>query len=233
MISIRRSQERGRGYHGWLDSRHTFSFAGYLDREHMGFRALRVLNEDRVRAGAGFPTHGHRDMEIVSYVVEGALEHEDSLGTGSVIRPGEIQRMSAGQGIYHSEMNGSRDEDVHFLQIWIVPERQGLAPGYEQKRIDLAKAREGWTRIASREGGDGEIVVHQDVAIHTARPAAGTTLRFARGAERHLWLQVVRGSIELASGEALTSGDAASTSDEPELVLQVAEDAELLLFDLA
>jgi len=232
MLTIRRNDERGGAYHGWLDTKHTFSFAGYWDPEHMGFRALRVINEDRVTPGAGFPTHGHRDMEILSWVLEGALEHEDSMGHGSVVRPGELQRMSAGTGVRHSEYNGSDHEPLHFLQIWILPTRRGLEPSYEQRGFDDAELRDGWRLIASPDGADGSVTVHQDVRLYAARLDAGATRSFTREAGRHLWMHVARGAVE-ANGETMVAGDGASTSDLSELTVEASEDAEILLFDLA
>src|SRR5207247_2933582 len=197
MIAVRPSAERGRSELGWLSSRHTFSFADYLDPRHMGFRSLRVINEDRVQPGAGFPTHGHRDMEIVTYVVAGALEHKDSLGTGSVIRPGEVQRMTAGTGVTHSEYNPSRIEPVHFLQIWLLPERQGLTPGYEQQAFSAAEMQGRLRLVASRDGRDGSVTVHQDARILAARLAPGDELVHSLAPSRHAWVQVVRGALAL------------------------------------
>src|SRR5919206_2650347 len=177
MITLRPAAERGAENLGWLDSRHTFSFGHYYDPKHMGFGPLRVINEDRVRGGAGFATHGHRDMEIISYVLEGALEHKDSIGTGSVIRPGDVQRMSAGTGIVHSEFNASRSEPVHFLQIWIIPERAGLAPGYEQKTFPVEERRNRLRLVASRDGRDGSLTVHQDVGLYASLLDPGGTAR--------------------------------------------------------
>ena len=232
MITVRPSAERGRSELGWLSSRHTFSFADYLDARHMGFRTLRVVNEDRVQPGGGFPTHGHRDMEIVTYVVEGALEHEDSLGTGSVIRPGEVQRMSAGTGVTHSEYNPSRTEPVHFLQIWILPERQGLAPGYEQRVFPAAEMQGRLRVVASRDGRDGSVTVHQDVRLLAARLAPGEEIVHSLAPGRHAWLQVVRGALVM-NGTTLAAGDGAAVSDEARLALTASAPSELLLFDLA
>lgn len=232
MLTIRRSDERGAADHGWLDTRHTFSFAGYWDPEQMGYRSLRVINEDRVSPGRGFGTHGHRDMEILSYVLEGALEHEDSMGTGSVIRPGDVQRMSAGTGVLHSEWNHSEVEPVHFLQIWVLPSRRGLAPSYEQRSFAPEEKRNRWRLVASPGGDDGSVVVHQDLRLHSTLLDAGHALTFERGAGRHLWLHVAKGEI-VANGVTLAAGDAASTSEATELSVTASEDAELLLFDLA
>ena len=232
MITVRPSAERGRSELGWLSSRHTFSFADYLDARHMGFRTLRVVNEDRVQPGGGFPTHGHRDMEIVTYVVEGALEHEDSLGTGSVIRPGEVQRMTAGTGVTHSEYNPSRTEPVHFLQIWILPERQGLAPGYEQRAFPAAEMQGRLRLVAARDGRDGSVTVHQDVRLLAARLAPGEEIVHSLAPGRHAWLQVVRGALVM-NGTTLAAGDGAAVSDEARLALAASAPSELLLFDLA
>ncbi len=232
MLRIRRSEERGAAFHGWLDTRHTFSFAGYHDPAHMGFRALRVINEDRVSPGRGFGTHGHRDMEIVSYVLEGALEHEDSMGTGSVVRPGEVQRMSAGTGVYHSEWNHSEHEPVHFLQIWLVPSQRGLRPSYEQKAFAPEEKRNRFRLVASPDGADGSVVVHQDVRLFVSLLDAGHALEHAREPGRHLWLHVAKGEVAV-DGVTLAAGDAAATSDAEALSIRASQDAELLLFDLA
>jgi redox-sensitive bicupin YhaK (pirin superfamily) len=232
MISIRKAAERGRTQLGWLDSRHSFSFGDYYDPEHMGFRALRVINEDRVAPGTGFPTHSHRDMEIVTYVLDGALEHKDSLGNGSVIRPGDVQRMSAGRGITHSEFNPSRIAPVQFLQIWILPARQGIAPGYEQKRIDLDAARGRLLLVASRRDGAAAVKLHQDAAISVARLERGETVISRPPAGRYAWLQVARGTVSLST-DVLNSGDGAAISAEPEVTIRADAAAEILLFDLA
>lgn len=230
MIKIRRGEERGRTEIDWLDSRHTFSFNEYYDGSNMGFRALRVINEDWVAAGAGFGTHPHRDMEIITYVLAGALEHRDSLGHGSVIRPGEVQRMSAGTGIAHSEYNHSRDEQVHLLQIWLLPAQQGLAPGYEQRYFDEREGR--WQLIAARDGRDDALTIHQDVDLYRAKLKAGTSLDYQLRAGRHAWLQIARGEIEL-NGKVARAGDGIAISDESQLKMRAREDAEILLFDLA
>jgi redox-sensitive bicupin YhaK (pirin superfamily) len=232
MLTVRESSARGHARHGWLESRHTFSFAGYQDQAHMGFRDLRVINEDRVQPAEGFGTHSHRDMEIVTYVIEGALEHADSLGNGSVIRPGDVQRMSAGQGITHSEHNASRSEPVHFLQIWIRPERAGLPPSYEQKHFP-AEQRAGRLRlVGSRDGRDGSVVIHQDVAFLAATLAPGERVQHRLAPGRHVWIQVVRGAVDVG-GVSLSAGDGAAVSDEPVLELVARAPTELLLFDLA
>ncbi len=232
MISVRRADERGHADHGWLDTRHTFSFADYHDPKYLGFRGLRVINEDRVQPGQGFPPHGHRDMEIVSYVLAGALEHKDSMGTGSVIRPGDVQRMSAGTGVRHSEYNHSKDEPVHFLQVWILPERRGLEPGYEQRHFSDADKRAGLRLIASREGTDGSVTIHADAKIYAAVVEQGQRLRHALAEHRHAWLQVARGAITL-NDRPLVHGDGAAVSGEPALTIAGAERAEVLVFDLA
>jgi len=231
MIKIRPGNERGHANHGWLDTYHTFSFAGYYDPRHMGFRHLRVINEDRVKPGAGFATHSHRDMEILTYVLEGALAHRDSMGNGSVIRPGDVQRMSAGTGISHSEYNHSQTEPVHLLQIWIVPEQTGLSPSYEQRSFELGAKGGGWRLIAAREGRDGAVTVHQDVEVFAARPAPGERVVHRLKPDRHAWLQVARGALMLG-GIALQAGDGAAASDEAMLDVTANEASEVLLFDL-
>ena len=231
MITVRKSKERGHAGHGWLESFHTFSFAGYHDPKHMGFRDLRVINEDRVQPRRGFDTHSHRDMEILSYVLDGALEHKDSLGTGSVIRPGDVQRMSAGTGVSHSEFNPSASELVHFLQICILPERDGLAPSYEQKHFAVEERRGLLQLVASRDGREGSIRIHQDVDLYATLLAAGQAVEHALRPARNAWLQVARGRGEL-NGIPLEAGDGAAVSDERSLRMAGA-DAELLLFDLA
>ena len=232
MIDIIRSDRRGLADHGWLQSRHTFSFAGYHNPAMMGFATLRVVNEDRVQPGQGFGTHPHRDMEIVTYVIEGALEHRDSMGNGSVIRPGELQRMSAGTGITHSEFNQSNSESVHFLQIWILPEANGLEPGYEQKLFPEPERRNRWRLVGSRDGRDGSLTIHQDVNLLAAIADAGTRLDHAFVGARRGFLQVVRGSVEL-DGETLSAGDAVAMQDHPSLAVTARDVAELLLFDMA
>jgi redox-sensitive bicupin YhaK (pirin superfamily) len=233
-MEIRRARERGHADHGWLDSWHTFSFADYHDPRHMGFRALRVINEDRVAPGGGFPRHPHRDMEIVSYVLEGALEHKDSLGTGSVIRPGDVQRMSAGTGVLHSEYNASKTEPVHFLQIWILPDRAGHAPGYEQKTFSDADKRGRLRLVASPDGADGSVTIHQDARIHATVLARGAGVEHALAPGRHAWVHVARGAAEV-NGTPLAAGDAAALTNEPAPRLRGGGDgdAELLVFDLA
>jgi hypothetical protein len=232
MITLRRAAERGRTDWGWLDSRHTFSFGDYYDPKHEGFRSLRVLNDDRVRAGAGFGTHGHRDMEILSYVLEGALEHKDSSGGGGVIRPGEIQFMRAGTGVTHSEANASKTEPVHFLQIWIVPDARGLAPAYDQKKVDEAKARSGLALVASRDGREGSVQLHQDADLFVARLGPGQARTRAIGPSRHVFVHLARGDASI-NGETLGPGDGAFLEEAPSLLLEGISDAELLVFDLA
>ncbi|MGE0744698.1 MAG: pirin family protein [Rhodospirillales bacterium] len=232
MITVRRAEDRGVADHGWLDSRHTFSFGDYRDPAHMGFGPLRVINEDRVAPGGGFATHGHRDMEIVSYVLEGALAHRDSIGTGSVIRPGDVQRMTAGTGIRHSEFNDSADEPVHFLQIWLFPERDGLTPGYEQKSFADAERRGRLRLIASRDGADGSVVIHQDVRLYAAVLGAGQAVGHTPADGRTAWIQVARGAVSL-NGQALRAGDGAAVTGETALTLAADGDGgEVLLFDL-
>ena len=232
MIQIRGAEERGHAEHGWLDSWHTFSFADYYDPGHMGFGALRVINEDRVQPGRGFGTHSHRDMEIISYVLEGELEHKDSMGTSSIIRPGEVQRMSAGTGVTHSEFNASRSELVHFLQIWILPERPGGKPGYEQKAFPEAERKGKLRLVASPDGRDGSVTIRQDVTLHTALLCTGEALRHALEPGRHAWVHVARGQVEIG-GEQLEAGDAAAISDARGLELSGRDASEVLLFDLA
>lgn len=232
MIRLRRSGERGRFDHGWLDTRHTFSFGDYHDPAHMGFRSLRVLNEDRVRPGAGFPTHSHRDMEIVTWVLDGALEHRDSLGNGSVIRPGEAQRLSAGTGITHSEFNHSATEPLHFLQIWIVPAQRGLPPGYEQKSFPESERRGRLRRIGSPDGREGSVTLRQDAGIFAAVLSPGETVTHDLRPGRSAWVHVARGEVDLG-GETLVGGDAVGAEDEPRLEVSARAGSEVLLFDLA
>jgi redox-sensitive bicupin YhaK (pirin superfamily) len=232
MITVRRSADRGRAEHGWLDSCHTFSFADYYDPAHMGFRALRVINEDRVQPGRGFGVHSHENMEIVSYVLEGALQHRDSLGNGAVLRPGEVQRMSAGTGVTHSEFNASQSEIVHFLQIWILPECRGLPPSYEQTAFPPELRRNELVLVASRDGQQGSVTVHQDVNLYLARLDAGNRIALELPPSRGAWLQVARGSLAVGD-EKLAAGDGAALTGEKRTPLTAAEDAEILVFDLA
>ncbi len=231
MITLRRSEERGRAEHGWLDSRHSFSFADYYDPRHMGFGPLRVLNEDRVEPGMGFGTHGHRDMEILTWVLEGRLEHKDSTGTGSIIAPGDVQRMSAGRGVLHSEYNASRSEPVHFLQIWIEPNVTGIPASYEQKRIDAAEMRGRLRLIASSDGRDGSVTIHQDATVQIARLDDGEAVRHELAPGRRAYAHVARGAVEV-NGTPLAAGDAAMLTAERAVTLTGGAGAEVLLFDL-
>jgi redox-sensitive bicupin YhaK (pirin superfamily) len=228
MITIRKAGERGHFDHGWLNTYHTFSFADYYDPAFMGFRTLRVINEDRVKAGGGFGTHGHRDMEIISYVIEGELAHRDSMGTGSVIRPGDVQRMSAGTGVTHSEMNPSQENGVHFLQIWIVPERRGIEPGYEQKTFPEGELRGRLRLVASPDGAAGSVTIHQDVKLYSAL-LAGESVAHSYAPQRYGWVQVTRGDVEV-NGLKLSAGDGAAISDES--AVTISGSGEVLLFDL-
>ncbi|HEX9289498.1 MAG TPA: pirin family protein [Anaeromyxobacteraceae bacterium] len=234
MITLRRAEERGHAHHGWLDSRHTFSFADYHDPEHMGFSDLRVINEDRVKPGMGFGRHGHRDMEIISYVLEGELRHEDSMGNGSTIRPGEVQRMSAGAGVLHSETNPSRERPVHFLQIWILPAERGLPPSYEQKAFPEAERRGTLRVVASPDGRDGSLTIHQDARLAIALLADGERVRHELAPGRSAWVHAARGELTL-NGEQLAAGDGAAVTGERalEIVGRGAGPAEVLVFDLA
>jgi redox-sensitive bicupin YhaK (pirin superfamily) len=230
-LTLRRAEERGKADFGWLDSRHTFSFGHYHDPRNMGFGPLRVINEDRVAPGGGFPTHPHSDMEIVSYVLEGALEHKDSLGTGSVIRPGDVQRMSAGTGIRHSEFNASETEPVHFLQIWIIPEKRGLRPGYEQKTFTTADKRGGFKLIGARDGRDGSVTIHSDVDLYAANLKVDEVANFDLRPGRIAWVQVARGTAKL-NGVQLHPGDGVAINTAGQVELTATDDAEVLLFDM-
>jgi redox-sensitive bicupin YhaK (pirin superfamily) len=234
MMEIRRAHERGNANHGWLRSRHTFSFANYYDPRHMGFRNLRVINEDRVDGNRGFPPHGHRDMEIVSYVLGGALEHQDNMGTGSIIRPGEVQRMTAGTGVLHSEYNASADEEVHFLQIWLLPDARGRSPEYEQREFPEAERRGALRLLAAPGGEDGALDLKADAALYGAILGQGQEVRHRLRAGRGAWVQVVRGAVTV-NGEALEAGDGAALEALDEVVLRGRGDdpAEVILFDLA
>ena len=232
MMTIRRSADRGHAEHGWLESHHSFSFAGYFDPDQMGFRSLRVINEDRVEPGRGFDAHSHRDMEIVTVVLGGALEHKDSMGNGSVIRPGDVQRMSAGTGVSHSEFNASSEEGVHFLQIWILPEADGLAPSYEQRHFSAAERRGRLRLVASPDGRDGSVKVHQQAAIHMGSLDAGDTIEHEPSLGGHAWLQVTRGRIRVGR-ETLGGGDGAAISDASRIEIEALEASEVLVFDLA
>ena len=231
MIKVRHGDQRGASNHGWLDSKHSFSFADYHDPANMGFRALRVINEDKVTGGNGFGTHSHRDMEIISYVLSGALEHKDSIGTGSVIRPGDVQRMTAGSGVAHSEYNHSKKDPVHFLQIWIVPRERGLAPSYEQKAFPEGERRGKLRLVASPDGRDGSVTVHQDMTLRSALLEPGESVTFHLGDGRGAWLQVARGALKLRD-LTLKAGDGAAIEKEPAIVFEATESSEVLLFDL-
>lgn len=232
MIFLRRADERGHAGHGWLESYHTFSFADYYDPEYMGFRALRVINEDRVQPGRGFGTHPHRDMEIISYVLSGALEHRDSMGNGSIIRPGDVQRMSAGTGVTHSEFNASSTELVHFLQIWLLPARRGLPPSYEQKSFSEEELQGCFRRVASPDGAEGSVTIHTDASLYVGRFDHGESATFDLSPERFAWVHVARGVVEV-QGHQLTAGDALALAEEREVRVQGGEGGEVLLFDLA
>lgn len=231
MFEIRRAGERGTAQFGWLDSRHTFSFGQYHDPRHMGFGPLRVINEDRVQPGQGFDTHGHRDMEIISYVLEGALEHKDSLGNGSVMRPGDVQRMTAGTGVRHSEFNHSKSELVHFLQIWVLPESEGLEPGYEQKTFSEADKRGALRLIGSREGREGSVTIHQDVDVYAACLGEADEVTHRLAAGRRAWVQLARGRAEV-NGTPLEAGDGVGLADQSLVALRGVSEAEVLLFDM-
>ena len=233
MITLRPAAERGKADFGWLDSRHTFSFGGYRDGRHMGFGPLRVINEDRVQPGQGFGAHPHSDMEIISYVLEGALEHKDSIGTGSVIRPGDVQRMSAGSGIRHSEFNHSKSEPVHFLQIWLIPDAEGINPSYEQKRFEDTDKRGRLRLVASPDGREGSVTVHLDASVYASVLDQGGKVSHSPAADRVLWLQVARGSLVL-NGQELKTGDGAAITGESQLdITGRADGTEFLLFDMS
>ncbi|MCY1075060.1 pirin family protein [Archangium lansingense] len=231
MLNVRPAEARGHANHGWLDSHHTFSFADYYDPEHMGFRALRVINEDRVAPRSGFGTHPHRDMEIITYVLSGQIEHRDSMGTLGVLRAGELQRMTAGTGVLHSEMNRS-GEELHFLQIWVIPESKGLTPSYEQKAFTKEERQGRFRLVVSPEGKDGALKVHQDLRLYSTLLGKGEKTGFSLAPGRHVWLQVARGAGTL-NGVALKAGDGVAVSEESQLVLSATEPLEALLFDLA
>lgn len=232
-MHIRPAAERGVADLGWLTSRHSFSFGHYYDPEHMGFRSLRVINDDRVQPGQGFGTHPHRDMEIISIVVEGALEHKDSLGTGSIIRPGEVQRMTAGSGVMHSEFNPSQDDEVHFLQIWIEPEQNGLTPSYEQRGFPFADLRNRWRLVASRDGRDDSLTVHQDVSLYRTQLTEGSSVEHSIDPGRYAWIQIIEGVVEV-DGRNLGEGDGAAIERTESLVITGLSDwSDVLLFDLA
>jgi redox-sensitive bicupin YhaK (pirin superfamily) len=232
MMTIRPAEERGHAVHGWLDSHHTFSFADYYDAKHTDFRSLRVINEDRVQPGQGFGTHPHRDMEIISYVLEGGLQHRDSIGTGSVIRPGDVQRMSAGTGVAHSEYNTSKTEPVHFLQIWLLPSERGIKPSYEQKAFPDAEKRGRLRVVASPDGRDGSVTIHTDAVVYAGLfdKEEATELRLDRG--RHAWVHVARGKVRV-NGRELKAGDGAALSQEDVVRIEGVGGGEVLVFDLA
>lgn len=232
MIQIRQASERGRTAIGWLKSQHSFSFADYQDPRHMGFRSLRVINEDRVQPAQGFGMHGHRDMEILTYILEGTIEHKDSLGHGSLLRSGELQRMSAGSGIRHSEFNASKTDPVHFYQIWLLPERRGIEPGYEQKGFDLDARPGQFLLVASPDARDGSLQIHQDADIYLARLNAEAPVRHPLRLGRHAWVQVLRGEVRV-NGQGVKSGDGVALSEERAVEVQAAQPAEVMLFDLA
>lgn len=231
MQELRLSKDRGHANHGWLDSYHSFSFSDYFDRQHVSFGPLRVINEDRVQAGQGFGAHSHRDMEIISYVLRGQLAHKDSLGNGSVIRPGDVQRMSAGTGVQHSEFNPSKDEAVHFLQIWIIPEQTGIAPSYEEKRFSTEEKRGRLRLIASRDQADGSVLVHQDVRLYAGLFDGDESAELKLAADRRLYVHLASGSLQV-NGESLQAGDAMKISGVETLELAAGHDAEVLVFDL-
>jgi redox-sensitive bicupin YhaK (pirin superfamily) len=231
MMTLRRSEDRGHAEHGWLSSRHTFSFAGYNDPRHMGFGPLRVINEDKVIGGQGFGTHGHRDMEIISYVLQGALEHRDSMGNGSVLRPGDVQRMSAGTGVQHSEFNHSPSERVHFLQIWVFPDKNGREPGYEEKHFDDASKRGQLRLVVSPDGRDGSLRINQDAFLYAALVDGAERVEHAYAPGRRGYVHVARGTLRV-NGEVLKAGDAVSVEETERVVFDGGTDAEVLLFDL-
>jgi redox-sensitive bicupin YhaK (pirin superfamily) len=232
MMNLRRAAERGGADHGWLNTKHTFSFAEYSDPKHLGFRALRVINDDRVTAGQGFGTHPHRDMEIISYVLEGALAHRDSTGTDGVITPGDVQRMSAGTGVRHSEQNGSKTEGVHFLQIWIQPDRLGVKPSYEQKRFGPEEKQGRLRLIASPDGADGSVTLNADTRLYASVLGAGQAVSLELAPGRHTWVHVARGEVKV-NGQTLAAGDGAALSGEAKVSLEGIAGAEVLVFDLA
>jgi len=232
MIRVRKAAERGHFDHGWLDTYHTFSFSDYYDPAHMGFRTLRVINDDRVQPGQGFGMHGHRDMEIVTYVLEGALAHRDSMGNGSILRPGELQHMTAGTGIRHSEFNPSDQQEVHLYQIWLLPERRGLKPSYEQKAFSEEERRGRLRLVASPTGEEGSLLIHQDARLYLSTVHAGETVAHTLKPGRHAWLQVLRGQVSL-NDHSISAGDGAAVSEEEKLEIRGQDDAEVMLFDLA
>lgn len=232
MITVRKAEDRGHADHGWLDTNHTFSFASYRDPQHMGFRSLRVMNEDRVAPGKGFGTHAHDNMEIISYVLSGALEHKDSMGNGEVLRPGEFQRISAGSGITHSEFNPSSEEPVHFYQIWLVPNVRDIAPSYQQREFGEGEKLDRLRLVASPDGEDGSLSIHTDANVYLSNLAAGAEVGFDLQPGRHGWLQVLSGSVAV-SGNQLSTSDGAAITNEDSVSIVASEDAEIMLFDLA
>ena len=231
MIAVRKSSDRGFFNHGWLKTYHTFSFADYFDREHMNFGSLRVINEDFVQAGKGFGTHPHRDMEIITYILEGRLAHKDSMGNGSIIKPGDVQRMSAGTGVTHSEFNGSQDDFVHLLQIWILPKYTGLQPSYEQKYFDPREKQDKLRLVASPDGREGSVTIHQDASMYAGILSKGTGFNHSLASGRRAYAQIARGAIAV-NGEVLNAGDGAKITNEKTITLTAVEESELLLFDL-
>jgi redox-sensitive bicupin YhaK (pirin superfamily) len=231
MFDIFRSETRGAADHGWLKAKHSFSFADYNNPERMGFGSLRVINEDRIAAGGGFDTHPHRDMEIVTYIIKGSLQHKDSMGNGSTIRPGELQRMTAGTGVFHSEINNS-GEETHLLQIWIIPERRGLEPGYEQKYFPREDRENIWQVLGSDDGADGALTIHQDIKLLASILQTGHSLDYSFAPGRSAFLQIVEGTVDV-NGEALATGDGVAISDTDSLAITATQDAELILFDMA
>ncbi len=232
MITVRRSRDRGHLNHGWLDTYHTFSFGTYQDAAHMGFRALRVINEDRVEPGQGFPTHPHADMEIITYIISGSLEHRDDMGNGATIRAGEVQRMRAGTGVRHSESNPSTEEAVHLLQIWVLPDEEGLTPSYEQKDFTEGLVTSTLCLIASPDGRDGSLTVRQDLSLYSSRMVEGRKLEYAIAPGRHIWLQLITGEMRVGDHE-IFAGDACAVSEEESLYIEGVSECEFLLFDLA
>jgi redox-sensitive bicupin YhaK (pirin superfamily) len=232
MIRVRKAHERGHAQHGWLESHHTFSFGAYRDPDQLGFRSLRVINEDRVQPGKGFDTHSHRDMEIISYVLAGALEHKDSMNNGSVIRPGDVQLMRAGTGVTHSEYNHSDEDLLHFLQIWILPEEEGLEPAYDQRHFPLEERRNSFRLVASRDGRQSSVRIHQDAELYVGVLEEGRSLAYSLAPERHAWVQIVRGQVRL-NDIILEEGDGAAVTGEANLDVAANREAEILLFDLA
>ncbi len=232
MIKIRKAEDRGHADHGWLNTYHTFSFGSYQDPEQMGFRSLRVMNEDQVQSGQGFGTHGHRDMEIVSYVLEGALEHNDSMGNGSILTPGTFQRMTAGSGVQHSEFNHSKTDLMHFYQIWILPEKEGLAPGYEERVFTMDQKRNQLCLVASRQGENNSLLIHQDISIYLSSLEEGKVLNYLIEPGRHVWMQILSGNIRV-NNHTIETSDGLAVSDESELKISAEQSSEFMLFDLA